>query len=70
MNETLALIQQAADERQTLYHLAAKRQLTPQGKARLSELTSEIAALWDRHRRELAAQNFKPYSYSGEKQAS
>lgn len=67
MTDTLSLIQQYATERHELYKLAAKHHLTETESSRLNQLDSELQVLWDRHRRELAAQHYTPYSYSASK---
>lgn len=57
MNETLELIQQYANERHSLYRLAAKKHLSDAEYSRLQELDSQLPVLWDRYRRELASRS-------------
>lgn len=50
------LINQLANERHSLYRLAAKQHLTVEQRARLNELSVQLPILWDNYRRELAAE--------------
>jgi hypothetical protein len=60
MNETLDLIQEYANERHSLYRLAAKKHLSDVESSRLQELDSQLPVLWDRYWRELASRLSAP----------
>lgn len=55
-SETLALINRIASERQGLWRLAGKGQISAEGRARIDQITNELTVLWDRYRRELVAE--------------
>jgi hypothetical protein len=55
--EIMNQIHQAANERHTLYRLAAKQHLTLDQTQRLHKLNTDLPLLWDRYRREYAARN-------------
>ncbi|GAB4517048.1 MAG: hypothetical protein OHK0046_23300 [Anaerolineae bacterium] len=57
MDETMGLIHKLANERLELYMLAGHTRLTDTQRYRVQEITDQLAVLWDRHRRELAANN-------------
>ena len=52
MSETLNHINQLSDERLNLYRLAGKQHLSKTQHERLTEITHQLEALWDQHRRE------------------
>ena len=54
MPNTLDRINNLANERLTLWRLAGKRPLTDVEQARVRQITSELDALWQLHRREVA----------------
>jgi hypothetical protein len=60
MDDTMALIQQSANERHNLYRLAAKGHLMPDQQYRLRELNDRIPLLWDQYRREYASRRSRP----------
>ncbi len=55
MNDTFSQILKLSDERQQLYFLAGKQQLTVEQHQRLDALNGKLPVLWDIYRRELAA---------------
>ncbi|MEP7292988.1 MAG: hypothetical protein ABI835_14495 [Chloroflexota bacterium] len=55
MNETFHQINQLSDERLSLYRLAGKQRLSDGQRARITEITNQLEALWDQHRREQAS---------------
>lgn len=63
--ETLDQINRLANERLSLYRLVGKERLTSEQVNRIQQITNELPILWDRHRRELAAER-----YSARKPAS
>ncbi|MFW5691598.1 MAG: hypothetical protein ACOCXZ_03765 [Chloroflexota bacterium] len=46
-------IQRIANERQRLWSLAARKQITPDQLRRIQEITNRLPGLWDQHRREI-----------------
>lgn len=65
-SETLERIQAVANERQALWRLAGRGQISAAQRQRIDEITNELPVLWDRHRRELVAENSS--RYTGRKQ--
>lgn len=55
--ETMALIHSIANERLMLYRLSGKQHLTPQQQARIQQISDQLPVLWDRYRREYAAEH-------------
>ena len=54
MPNTLDRINSLANERLALWRQAGKRPLTEAEQARVRQITSELDALWQQHRREVA----------------
>ena len=55
MNETMQQIQKMANERQYLWRLAGQREISPEQRQRIGEITTRLDILWDQYRREYAA---------------
>ena len=54
MPNTLDRINELANQRLELWRLAGKRPLSEAEQARVRQITSELDALWQQHRREVA----------------
>lgn len=54
MSTTLKQIADLTEERRQLYAIAGQRRLTPTEQARVAEIASTLAELWDQRREELA----------------
>lgn len=62
---SLSTINKLADERLRLYEQASEHALTPEQRARITEITDRLPGLWDQYRREVAAEHNPAIRLSG-----